>query len=97
MNQTICNAMANLRLIEFTYKDETQARIAEPHCHGNTTKGNEVVRAYQVGGYSNNPIPEWRLFSVNEMKNLHILDGTFTARAEYRRGDKQIPEICCEL
>jgi hypothetical protein len=50
MNQEIIEAIENKNLVEFNYDGEL--RVIEPHCYGLSKKGIEVLRAYQVDGYS---------------------------------------------
>jgi hypothetical protein len=61
MNQQICNAIRERRLIRFYY--DGYQRIVQPYAYGiHKDTGNEVLRAYQVGGYSSSgDIPDWRL------------------------------------
>jgi hypothetical protein len=97
MNSQICEAITNRAIINFDYHGET--RTVEPHCHGITTKGNETLRGYQIGGgsVSGNPTP-WRLFNVNEISNLEITEKTFNnPRPDYKPNDKGMARICCCL
>jgi hypothetical protein len=97
MNTQICKAIKDKAIIQFDYHSET--RIVEPHCHGVTSKGNEVLRGYQVGGgsVSGNPSP-WRLFIVEDIINFKITDKTFDEpRPGYNPDDKGMARICCCL
>ena len=48
MNTAICAAIKNRAVVEFYYNGGL--RTVEPHCHGISTAGNEVLRGYQTGG-----------------------------------------------
>jgi hypothetical protein len=96
MNQEIIEAIENKKLIEFNYDGES--RIVEPHCYGLSTKGNEVVRAYQVNGYSSSGNMGWKLYDLAKVDNINVLENTFEkSRSGYKRGDKAMDEIYSEL
>ena len=97
MNQNICEAIKNKKIIEFYFKNGT--RIAEPYCYGLSKKGKEVLRAYQVGGYSESNNPQgWRLFDLDYIQNLTITDQEFTNnRHEYNPNDSAMSQIFCNI
>lgn len=96
MNRTICTAIENQQLIEFYY--EGGNRVVEPHCHGITTKGNQGLRAYQVSGYSSTGKMGWKMFDLSKASSITILDDTFSGpRSDYKRGDKGMSRIFCEI
>lgn len=95
MSNKIEEAVKNQNLIVFDYEGE--ARIVEPHCYGLTTKGNEAIRAYQVDGYSSSGRMGWKLYDLGKADNIEILDETFEVRSDYKRGDKGMSEIFCEI
>ncbi len=97
MNSEICAAIKNKAVVQFNYHGET--RVVEPHCHGMSSKGNEVLRGYQTGGgsVSGNPNP-WRLFIIGDISSLEITDNTFDGpREDYNPNDKGMVQICCCL
>ncbi|MFN3967252.1 MAG: hypothetical protein ACK4JE_06115 [Endomicrobiia bacterium] len=77
MNNLICEAIKYRRVIKFTY--EGHERIVEPHTYGiHKDTGNEVLSAYQIGGYSSSgKVPYWRLYIVSKISNLQITDENF--------------------
>jgi hypothetical protein len=96
MNSDICNAIKNMNLIEFYYNGGT--RTVEPYCHGVTTAGNEALRGYQVDGFSESGKLGWKMFDLGNASNLTVLDETFEGpRTGYRKGDKGMSKIYCEL
>ena len=51
-------------------------RILEPHDHG-ILNGSVQLLAYQVGGSSSRPLPNWILMRVDEIYDIRLLDRTF--------------------
>ena len=95
MNQTICTAIANRQKIQFYYDGGN--RIVEPHCHGITTKGNPGLRAYQTDGYSSSGSMGWKMFDLSKASSITILTATFSLRGDYKKGDKGMSRIFCEI
>ena len=97
MNQTIINAIKNMEILSFTYKDNH--RIVEPHTYGMGSDGDDLLRAYQVRGYSSSGrLPKWRLFEVNEINNLSPTGEKFNgARPDYHRNDQAMDHIYAQL
>ncbi len=96
MNEEIIKAIENKNLIEFLYDGES--RIVEPHCYGVTTKGNEAIRAFQVSGYSSSGKMGWKMYDLSKAEDITILEKHFsTPRHGYKKGDKGMDEIFCEL
>ena len=96
MNQEIIDAIEKKKLIEFIYDGES--RVVEPHCYGLSTKGNEVLRAYQVDGYSSSGNMGWKMYDLGKANSINVLDDTFDeSRNGYNRRDKAMSEIYSEL
>jgi len=72
-------------------------RIIEPYLIGITSKNNEVLRAYQIEGYSSSKIPSWKEFKIYEISNIIILDKIFLKRPEYNPNDKNMIRIIYAL
>lgn len=90
-----CNAIANRRVIRFTY--DNMERIVQPAAYGNhATTGGPKLRGYQTGGATTSgPLPEWRFFSIEKIHDLEILEDTFSEDPPgYVRGDKHLIVIC---
>jgi hypothetical protein len=92
MNELIVNAIKNKQRLQFLYHD--RLRITEPQCYGISTKGNEVLRVYQIsGGSQREP-----LFEVSKMENLTLLNEYFIeAGPNYKPHDSAMKEIFAEL
>jgi hypothetical protein len=98
MNQTICDAIRNRRVLQFTYADHPP--IVEPHAYGlkkRTLK--EVLRCYQTGGTSRSgKVPGWTLMEVDKIEFLIMTNEHFEGmRPKYSKGDKDMSTIFCEL
>ncbi len=97
MNALICDAIAKRAIIQFDY--DGGMRTVEPHCHGISTAGNEVLRGYQTGGYSESGRPvEWKLFDVSKISSLSITEKIFAQdRPFYNPNDKAMKIIHCHV
>lgn len=86
MKQTIIDAIENRNLLEFSYNGHS--RIVEPHTFGVSSKGNDSLSGYQVGGTSDQGIvPNWKLFTVSKIVGLKKSDKTFSGtRPGYTKG-----------
>ena len=87
MNATIASAIATRTVIEFDYNNEH--RWAEPYAHGESNVGNELTRAFQIGGGSESgETSGWKLFNVAKISNLRLTPQTFADnRPGYNRND----------
>ena len=97
MNPKICSAIRSRRIIRFYY--DGGFRTVEPYCYGISTAGNEVLRGYQLGGYSRSGKPtDWKLFRVSEIQSLTITHRHFTGhRPEYDPNDSMMTRIFCHV
>ena len=96
MNQQICAAIKSKQHLVFNY--DGLPRKIEPHAHGTSLKGKEVVRGFQTEGQSSSRPLGWRLWDVAKMESLHVSDSTFTdARPDYVRGDSHMNPMHCEI
>ena len=93
MEMIIRRAIRTHKLIEF-YHDGA-FRIVEPYCLGISSRGNLLLRAYQVaGGSTSGHIPPWRLFDVGKMSRTLILGESYSpARPEYNPVDPAMQTI----
>jgi hypothetical protein len=97
MNGSMCAAIRGRAVIQFYYGGGL--RTAEPYCHGTSHAGNEVLRAYQTGGFSEsgNPIG-WKLFEVGEISIIRQTGATFsTNRSGYNPNDSHMMSIHCRV
>jgi hypothetical protein len=73
-NPLLWRAIEDRRMIRLLY--HRRNRILEPHDHG-ILNGSVQLLAYQVGGSSSRPLPNWILMNANEIVDLELLDQSF--------------------
>jgi hypothetical protein len=97
MNTTISNAIRNRNVLEFSYNG--LYREVEPHAYGLSHTNKEVIRCYQTSGCSSSEVvPCWRLMEVYQIMGLTVTPRHFVGtRPGYRKGDKSMSIIFCEL
>jgi len=96
MNRKIIDAIKNQNLIHFNYEGEL--RIVEPHCYGETTAGNEGLRAFQIDGYSSSGSLGWKMYDLSKSDGIEVSISKFNGpRPGYKRGDKGMSKIFIEL
>lgn len=97
MNQTIVSAIQEKKCLSFMYNGHH--RVVEPHCYGITTSGDEVLRCYQIrGGSSSGIVPDWKMMTIDKISVLTLTQDEFLGpRNEYKKGDKYMTRIFCEL
>jgi len=96
MKKEIGDAIKNKNVIEFYYEGEQ--RIVEPHCYGETTAGNEGLRAYQIGGYSSSGKFGWKMYDLGKAEDIVVTDRPFDGpRPGYNKGDKGMSHIYTEF
>lgn len=85
-------AIKELKQVRLFY--EGTERIVHPFLIGINKKGNEALRAYQVGGYSSSgDLPAWRLFLLDRIDLVEIIDENFQIRDDYNPDDKGMTQI----
>ena len=96
MNRRICTAIRSRNYLEFNY--DGLPREIEPHAHGTSSTGKEIVRGFQTGGKSSSEPLGWRLWNVAKMKSFSVSDSTFIGtRPGYTRSDSAMHPVHCEL
>ena len=86
----ICGAIAERRLLSFTYKSE--ARIAEPFILGYDEHGELVLSAVQTAGGSG---VGFRTFPIDGVTSLKAMDQKFSSfRPQYNRREFFARIIC---
>ena len=96
MDQRICEAVEYRYLLSFDY--DGLPREVEPHAHGTSSTGKEVVRGFQTGGESSSRPLGWRLWDVAKMESFRVSNSTFAnTRPGYVRGDSHMHPVHCEL
>jgi hypothetical protein len=96
MNPDICTAIHKRRLLQFYC--EPGDRVVEPYAYGLGDGGHELLRAYQRAGQSHSREEGWKLFRVDELQDILILEDSFEApRLGYMRNDPSMTQIYAEL
>lgn len=87
MNTLITDAIQNRLVLEIDYPPGR--RKIEPHAHGESKDGNELLRAFQTEGASESgEHVNWKLFRVDRIQQLVETGETFSGpRPGYKRGD----------
>jgi hypothetical protein len=88
-------AIAETKLVRLRYRNRD--RIVEPHDYGEHN-GTIKVLAYQAGGSSSGPLPNWRWMEADHISDLRLLDQTFPGgrplpRANTTNGTSCSPEL----
>ena len=79
MNEKIVEAINEKRTIAFYY--DGGYRTVEPYVYGISSVGQEILRAYQLGGYSDSEAHEgWKLFKTSGIKNLVVMENFLKKR-----------------
>lgn len=78
MDPAICAAIGRRAVIEFVY--DGGVRTVEPHAHGTSSAGHEVLRGYQVSGASLSGEPAgWKLYILTKISAMRETGQTFRA------------------
>jgi len=93
----ISSAIESRRMLSFNY--DGGQRFVEPYCYGRNYKGTELLRAYQIRGFSRSGISRgWKLFYVNKISTLRIDHKTFNGiRPKYNPNDSAMEIIYCRV
>jgi WYL domain len=93
MKQDLVRAIADKRLVEFTYKTE-RTRIVEPHDYG-IRNGVESLLGFQIGGESRSGAPQgWKQFDVHQIRNFRVLERRFAgSRADSEQHHRTWDEL----
>ena len=98
MREKISSAINSKQVIKFYYDGGT--RLVEPFCFGvHKSTNNEILRGYQVGGYSKSGEPfGWKIFRISEISGLLITNEHFSgAREDYNPDDTMMKIIYCHI
>ena len=92
---TLCKAITARRLIEFRY--DGMVRVVEPYAVGILTTDNVALSAWHVRGFTESrAIPKWRLYKLDKMGIITILDEVFEGpRRGYNPRDSRMKRIYC--
>ena len=95
MDPEIAKAIHERKLLRLSYGGG--ARVVEPYVYG-ACETHELLRAYQVSGYSSSRATGWKLFRVEEITDLLVLDKRFgEPRDGYMRNDPCMEVVYAEV
>ncbi len=97
MDLRLCTAIAERRLVMFGYGGVV--RVVEPHLHGRSAAGHELLSAWMRPGWSRtDPEGGWRMFLTEDLTSLSILPEQFEApRPDYNAADPHFEAVYCQL
>jgi len=78
----LTKAISERRCIAIRYHDQRQVRIVEPHAVYTGERGELLLDAYQIRGYSSSgrPAPFWRPFRLKRITAISLLREGFSPR-----------------
>lgn len=88
-NEQVCQAIESKLRLVCRYRDEAE-RILEPHCHGHSREGNEVLSAFQLG-------LGWKMFNVTELDVIRVTEETFEPQEDYNPESPGMTQIHCKV
>lgn len=92
----LTRAMNEGKTVDFIY--DGKLRVVEVHAIGLSSRGEIVMRGFQVAGLASRPLPQWTLFVVNKMELVEIrATDSLAPREGYSQGDKQMSPVFVEL
>jgi hypothetical protein len=97
LTSTACGALEAGKCLEIGY--DGYSRVVEVHAVGTTTKGHPAIRVWQVrGGSVSGEKAGWKLLKLDEAGAIRMLDEKSSApRPGYKRGDKDMSHIICQV
>ena len=96
MKSELCVAIDSSHIIELRYSG--YSRIVEPHAYGKDKSGDEILRCYQIsGGSESGECEGWKLLKVREMSSMHLISRKFQIRQNYKKEDKAMDNIFCQV
>jgi hypothetical protein len=83
-------------LLRFAYRGHEC--VVEPYAYGTDDGGHPILRAYQIGGTGDPRKRGWKLFRVDRIKGLQVLDATFgELHPGFMRNEPTMRRIYCEI
>jgi len=87
----ICQAISKKLVLQISYNNKM--RLIEPHAYGVDELGNDLLN-----GWQQTPEPVWRSFRMQRVAVISTTAVHFErARREYKRNDKTLTRIYCQL
>jgi predicted DNA-binding transcriptional regulator YafY len=87
MQTEIREAIAGLRILHIRY--EGGDRVIEPHCLGSSSRGDFLLRAFQVTGVSSSGDGTgWKLLRMDRLQSVRLSEEQFSPRPDYNPHDE---------
>lgn len=82
--KVLSEAIRDCKRVAIRYHGQREIRVLEPHAMYSNDRGELVVDAYQVSGYSSagRPLPYWRPFRLKKISAVSKLEKGFKPRVE---------------
>jgi len=101
IEQQIVEAIKNRSSVSFTYLEKEarrDIRRAAPHALFISTAENKNVDAFQYDGYSKKGgLPAWRQFTVDNIRDLILLDEHFDIAPGYKPYSDKYKNYICKV
>jgi hypothetical protein len=68
-----------------------------PHIIGANRRGEEVVLAWQFGGESSGPLPQWRCLKLANISNAYMREGPWHAGGSHRAAQTCVSDIDLDI
>jgi len=95
MMSVICDAIHGRRRMAINYRGGR--RVIEPYVYG-ASETHELLRAYQLSGFSPSRERGWKLFRVEEISEPELLDEKFDSpQTGYMRNDPAMEVVYSEV
>jgi hypothetical protein len=97
MHADLCRAIKQRRIVRFHY--DGGVREVEPYCHGTSGEGHELLRGYQIDGFSTSGSREgWKTFRLDTAAGLELTDRHFfRIRDPYDRDAPGMATVHCRV
>lgn len=89
-NPKVCEAVRENKLVRCIYIGG-DVRIVQPHCHGHSHTGHEVLSAFQISGEGEG----WKMFDVAKFISFEIQNETFVRREDYHPERPGFTQVHC--
>jgi hypothetical protein len=93
MQDLICQAIREKRLLELDYEGQTR-RVA-PHIYGIDAAGEELLNCYQVWG--DGEPAGWLELRLTDISQLKLTSKRFAPRPESQRREGAIARVFCQI
>jgi hypothetical protein len=76
---------------------EGRRRELCPHIIGTNKAGEDVVLAWQFGGESSGPLPQWRCLRLANVRDARARKGPWFAGSSHKTGQKCVTDVHLDI